>query len=254
MNAASLCTGLGFGAGLMYFLDPQQGRRRRKLLLDQAYSTSCHLNEGVEVGWRDLSNRTYGMYAELRSTMSPHDNSDQVVEARVRSKLGRNVSHPSAIVVSVDGDRVTLSGPILASEVQSLIQSVRRVVGVRHVENRLDVHQTADISALQGGKTAVGELPELFQSRWSPGMRMVMGAIGGALMLSSVGSRRPTNLACGVMGMGLVACSLQRSTSQRHEYFTQNQNNRSSSREANIGTGTESRSTPNSTEEAPIGG
>jgi hypothetical protein len=215
MNSTSLFMGFGLGAGAMYFLDPQQGRRRRKLVLDQIHSATCALERAADTTWRDARNRTYGTAAELRSAFSSHEAPNQVLEARVRSKLGRYVSHSSAIVVTAKDGCVTLSGPILAAEVQPLVQRVKTIPGVTRVQNELDVHQTAhNVSALQGGRQPIGERPELLQSNWSPTTRLSLGALGGMLALCSAGSRSPGSLLCGTLGMGLLACSLMPTSSQ----------------------------------------
>jgi hypothetical protein len=214
MTSNSLFLGLSLGAGTMYFLDPQQGRRRRKLVLDQFHSATCSLNRFADTTYRDLSNRAYGTAAELRSAFTSHDASDGVLHARVRSKLGRYVSHPSAVRVTAKNGCVTLSGPILASEVQSLVQRVKTIPGVHHVENQLDVHQSADISALQGGRQPVGERLEILQNNWSPATRLLVGALGGAMAFCGIASRSPGSLVCGTLGMGLLATSLMPTSSQ----------------------------------------
>jgi osmotically-inducible protein OsmY len=65
--------------------------------------------------------------------------------------MGHEISHPGAIEVTARSGRVTLSGPILADEVDRLIARVALVSGVSDVVNRLEVHQDAgNISSLQG--------------------------------------------------------------------------------------------------------
>jgi osmotically-inducible protein OsmY len=69
----------------------------------------------------------------------------------VRAAFGRVASHPSSILVSTCDGEVTLSGPVLASEVKDVIETVRGVRGVGRVVNELEVHDTAEgIPGLQG--------------------------------------------------------------------------------------------------------
>src|SRR5207244_531476 len=75
---------------------------------------------------------------------------DAVVVARVRSKLGRYVSHPRSIEVDISDGRVILSGPVLEGEVPGLLRAISEVRGVCHVENRLEAHRAA------GRESAVG--------------------------------------------------------------------------------------------------
>src|SRR5438132_14240443 len=125
----SFAKGVGIGAGLMYAFDPDQGRRRRAMVRDQIVGAYCDCEEGLDAAWRDVQNRLQGISAGWRSLFEGDQASDDVVRERVRSKLGRYVSHPSSIEVSVEGGRVTLSGPVLASEVENLIACVRSVRG-----------------------------------------------------------------------------------------------------------------------------
>ena len=56
----------GLGAGLMYFFDPQAGRRRRALVRDQ-YDHMCRrLEEAQRVVVRDASHRAIGLMAQAR--------------------------------------------------------------------------------------------------------------------------------------------------------------------------------------------
>jgi hypothetical protein len=78
---------------------------------------------------------------------------DDKLVARIKSKMGRYVSHPSAVKVTARSGHVTLSGPILADETRALIDCVNGVPGVRSVESRLDVHDFAGSHpSLQGGR------------------------------------------------------------------------------------------------------
>jgi hypothetical protein len=148
----TLLGGVGLGAGLMFLLDPDKGRRRRALLRDKT-KHSLHLAEGtLRKTSRDLGNRTRGLAARVRSRLHREQVQNDVLEARVRAHLGRAVSHPGAIEVRAEDGRMILSGPVLADEIDDLLSAARRVRGVRAVENRLEVHaEPGDVPALQGG-------------------------------------------------------------------------------------------------------
>jgi uncharacterized membrane protein/osmotically-inducible protein OsmY len=201
-----LLGGIGLGAGLMYIFDPDRGRRRRTTARDAAHHIVNVLDDAVGKTSRDLSNRAQGLVAELDSIFRCEDADDDVVAARVRSKLGRAVSHPHAVQVAVNQGRVTLSGQILATEVDQLLNRVWSVRGVTGVENRLEAHEQAgDLSSLQGGTPHRGETSELMQSDWSPAIRFLAGIGGGALTL--YGARRKDIFSAAV-GLGLVTRSL----------------------------------------------
>lgn len=205
----SLLKGLGLGAGLMYLFDPDLGRRRQALLRDQFVHMGNELEDFFQVATRDLSNRTGGLVAELGHLAGDEPASDQVLVDRVRSKLGRVVSHPRAIRVEARDGRVTLSGPILAAEVENLLSTVALVRGVAGVENRLEVHEQAgQVPALQGGVPRPGERSELFQETWSPATRLLVGVAGGVVALRLLGRGGVASLALGALGVGLIGRGL----------------------------------------------
>jgi hypothetical protein len=66
---ATLLCGMAAGAALMYFLDPDRGRRRRALLRDQAVGLSNDLGDAATGTARDLRNRAQGLVAEAGSAL-----------------------------------------------------------------------------------------------------------------------------------------------------------------------------------------
>ncbi len=64
-------TSLGLGAVAMYYLDPQQGRRRRALVRDQITHFATKSPKKLDAKSRDLSNRASGLYAEARGAITP---------------------------------------------------------------------------------------------------------------------------------------------------------------------------------------
>jgi CBS domain-containing protein len=65
--------GIGLGAGLMYLLDPNSGRRRRAKARDKAYSWSKTAAEEANRKARHIGNRAAGLMAEARSTFAKKD-------------------------------------------------------------------------------------------------------------------------------------------------------------------------------------
>jgi len=138
------------GAAAMYLLDPRQGARRRAQLKDKAIHWS---HTGTTAVWRTLrrsKHRLIGLYARSRQD---HDIAvdDDKLTSRVRSEFGRKLRHARSIESKVIGGVVTLSGPVLKDEVESLIECVRQVPGVKNVVNELEIHDFAEgVSSLQG--------------------------------------------------------------------------------------------------------
>ena len=154
-----LLGGIGLGAALMYMLDPDRGSRRRALVKDKLTSAATRTPDAFGATSRDLTNRARRLAASVKSVFTSSDDApDEVIVQRVRSKIGRVVSHPSSIEVTADGGRVTLSGPVLASETDELLSIVSKVRGVKDVENRLEVHeQVGNVPGLQDGQGGQGE-------------------------------------------------------------------------------------------------
>jgi uncharacterized membrane protein len=200
---------IGLGAALMYMLDPDKGRRRRALVRDQLAHGTRKLRNALDATARDLSHRACGVLAESSHLWRHEDVSDEKLLGRVRSKLGRVVSHPHAVTVAVKSGRVTLSGPILASEVDDLLRQVAKISGVREVENQLEVHTRADhIPDLQGGRERPGEMFALWQTNWSPTARLLAGVAGGALVAYGLRRRGLIGASLGTVGAGLLARGL----------------------------------------------
>ncbi len=177
--------GLGAGAGLMYLLDPDQGRRRRALLRDKATSAAHRLERGFDRALRDLDHRAHGLVAETRAVFRPDGVvPDDVLESRIHAEVGRVVSHPGAIYVSCTNGSVILAGLVLKEEVERLKTAVRNVKGVGKVNDWLCEAETAEhVSSLQGGVPRLARWPDLLQPYWSPATRFLAGATGTMLSL-----------------------------------------------------------------------
>jgi hypothetical protein len=131
---------------------------------------------------------------------------DQVLADRVRTSLGRVVSHPRAIAVTVQGGRVELCGPVLAHERQQLLDSVRGVAGVAGVVDRLEIHEKPDgISSLQGEARRVPVPSEFRQENWTPALRSIAVARGAVLGSYGLARRTPAGSVLAVVGLALLA-------------------------------------------------
>jgi uncharacterized membrane protein len=201
---------IGVGAALMYYFDPQAGRRRRALVRGQWEYTLRKLEEGQRVVARDAANRATGLMAQAKGLVrrDKAGRDDVVIVERVRSALGREVSHPHAIEVQASEGTVTLSGAILAHEVENLVSRVGCVRGVKEVVTNLSVHdEPGNIPALQGGDARAGNESELAQTYWSPSTRAAAGGVGAGLALFGFLRGGLGGLALGLLGSGLLARS-----------------------------------------------
>jgi BON domain len=168
------------GAGAMYLLDPDRGGRRRALLRDRGVH-AWHKAEGrVESVARDIRNRSAGAVSGIRSRFRRNHADDEVIEERARSALGRALSRPGAIDVVAYEGRVVLTGPVLAREHGQAISAVKRVRGVRDVEDQLEPHGSADaVRALQGGAQPGKRRSAPRRESWSRATRLLAAVAGG---------------------------------------------------------------------------
>jgi BON domain len=199
----------GFGAGLMFLLDPDMGTRRRAILRDKLISFTRLAAWAADKTSRDLKNRIYGTVASTKSRFAVIPVSDDVLVDRVRSQLGRAISHPHAIQVTAKDGSVTLNGDILSGELDVLIQSVSAVKGVKQVDNRLRTHEEpGDISSLQGGHTRRGSQYTLLQSDWPPAVRLVAGTSGA--IAAGIGLKQGGIIGwiAGAIGTGLIVAAV----------------------------------------------
>lgn len=192
MRLGHLLGGAAVGAGIMYLLDPDGGRRRRALLRDQLVSAAHRTGDAVDATSRDVTNRARGVVAELRGRLRREQVGDDVLRERVRARIGSVVGHAGAIETDVADGLVTLRGPVLREELDGLMRRVQTVRGVRDVVNQLDVHEVpGNVPALQGRPRAArqGEVFDLQPSRWLPGSRL-MGMAGAAVVAGVAVARR----------------------------------------------------------------
>ena len=173
MNRSLLISALGLGAGMLYFLDRTHGETRRRQFLDRM------------ARWRGVG--------------------DPAVQHRVRGKVGRWVSRPESIGVTVDHGEVTLAGPILASEAQRLLRALRRTRGVKRLEDRLEIRDEADLPALLAPDLPRQGVLDLLRGTGSPHGRMIAGLVGGAVAAWGLRRRDTQGVRLALAGIGILA-------------------------------------------------
>jgi len=183
MKLKTLLASIGLGAGLMYFLDPQHGPRRRAMVRDKANRFVNNIDVSIDKALEDTRNRARGVLSEMTAKLSDQGAPDWILEERVRSNLGRTARHARAVTVTADGGRIYLSGPVLREDEDAIVKSALRTRGVHGVENQLQIFDSAkDIPALQGELSPRrSAVPEWQQRNWSPATRL-LSSVGGSLL------------------------------------------------------------------------
>jgi hypothetical protein len=198
-RASSLVRGVIIGASVMYLFDPVEGRNRRSLVRDRAQRVRDDFARALTNAYRDLHSLALGTVAEARRLLTGADVPDTVLIERVRSRIGHVVSRAHSIEVASTEGRVTLSGQVPGHELQALISAVKRIPGVKALDNLLEVHE---LSGLQDGDFA-GPQPSgdrAATAGWSPASTLVAGALGTGLVYVALKRRS-------LFWLGLVAAA-----------------------------------------------
>ena len=143
-GASSLATGalcVGLGAGLMYLLSPSR---------------------------------------ENRETDVPWDTDNGLI-SRIRSRIRRRLSRGHGVQVTSRDGAVTLSGPVLESEVRELLDCVNAMPGVLSVQSRLEVHDSEEGHPLLQRRLGSGNYS-----------RFLAGLLGGGLLLRGMKTKERT--------------------------------------------------------------
>jgi osmotically-inducible protein OsmY len=142
-----MCLGSSLAGGvLMYFLDMERGRRRRHMLRDRALARLRRLGRGMAGIWRGAAAETYGVSHRIvhlvpRTTEVPDD---ETLCQRVESQLFRDRHIPKGnLNINCEHGMVILRGELDSPmEIARLEERVRRIAGVRGVQNLLHPHGT----------------------------------------------------------------------------------------------------------------
>ena len=210
MKVKTLLTSIGLGAGLMYFLDPQHGTRRRTMVIDRANRFVNNIDESIDIAVQDARNRARGVLSEMTARLSDEGSPDWILEERVRSNLGRLARPTRALDIRADGGRIYLSGPVLRGDEDAVVKAALRTRGVHGVENQLQVvDNPQDIPALQTSSTMQQSmLMNQTQRNWSPATRLLSSVGGSLLTLYGLTRRGVAKPVLSTAGMVLTARGL----------------------------------------------
>lgn len=193
----SLAGGLAMGALAMYIADPSQGRRRRALLQDKVTSATHKTSQLMNQTLADTRHKLTGLQAEAMKMISPRQAKpidDHVLEARVRSRLGRSLSHMHDVQVHADQGVITLSGNISPEDKAQVIDLVEAIPGVESVQQALE--------SLSSQRWMGSGLLTVRRSWW------IAGALGvGLLGWYGMTRRQPLGLVAAATSLGLMARS-----------------------------------------------
>ena len=146
LAAPMTLAGAAAGAGLMYFLDPAQGKRRRHVTRDRLLAAARRTGRRLQRFRRRVAADAYGLtrrvtHAEPPDTPLPND---PTLAQKVESILFRDPAVPKGrLNINVVDGVVVLRGEVEhPDQIAALEREVRQIPGVRDVENYLHLPHT----------------------------------------------------------------------------------------------------------------
>ena len=143
----------GIGAGLMYFFDPREGRRRRAMTKDRTAGLLRGVWRRFERTGRAVAAETYGVTQKVKHLREEEKDLDDVTLARkVETEIFRDAEAPKGQVdVNVVDGVVYLRGELEPDMIADLEGKARKVSGVKGVENLLHAPGTPAPTTPEGG-------------------------------------------------------------------------------------------------------
>ena len=134
------------GALAMFFFDRERGRRRRHMLRDRSMARLRRIGRSLRHTWRGAAAETYGVSHRIVHLVPRQTNvaDDDTLRQRVESQLFRDRHVPKGTMnINCEHGTVILRGEVDSfDEVAELEGRVRRIPGVRAVQNLLHPHGT----------------------------------------------------------------------------------------------------------------
>ncbi|MDP8991640.1 MAG: BON domain-containing protein [Actinomycetota bacterium] len=131
----------GLGAAVFYFLDPRSGRGRRARAKDQLVAKARRKGQEVQQKASYVGGKLEGVAQSVRQPGGEAPADDKALADKVKSEVlgGQRFEGHQVVVDAADGV-VALRGEVQTSEqIDELEGAVRKVAGVRDVENYVHV-------------------------------------------------------------------------------------------------------------------
>ena len=146
----------GVGAGLMFFFDPQQGNRRRKMFVDRAGGFFRRGARKTARAGRGVAAEAYGVTQKVAHVREEEKDLDDVTLTRkVETEIFRDADAPKGQVdVNVVDGVVYLRGEVQEDMIKDLEDAARKVSGVRGVENLLHTPGTPAPTTPEGSEAS----------------------------------------------------------------------------------------------------
>jgi hypothetical protein len=132
-----LVTAFAAGAAIMYYFDPETGRRRRAMAREQGVGAGHDIEDFARNRSKRAADHVQGAVARTRTRLDDTPVDDRRLRERIRSRIGHLVDDPGAVSVQVRDGHVLLGGNASPEEIEAVVEAVTAVPGVEEVDNRL---------------------------------------------------------------------------------------------------------------------
>ena len=130
------------GAAIMYFFDPENGRRRRALLRDKTEATFRSTGRDVSRRTRYAAGKVEGVKHAVRPSQ-PKDHTDETLKHKIQSEVLRHFP-AHTVNVNVEYGVAVLRGELQRPEqINALCDAVSRLDGIVEVRSFLHLPNTA---------------------------------------------------------------------------------------------------------------
>ena len=205
-----LIGGVAVGAGALtaYLADPEVGDKRRARLVTNTKRLLQRVGQDAKISLRDTGHRLAGMAASLRSQLRADQPSPEVLEQRIRSRIGRVISRPQCVHVLCDRGLTILWGTVPKNEIYPVLHAVREVPGVHEIQEHLETSEPEHLS--EGCFDSLNQVNKAIRLNWSPSKRLFVGGVGAALTIYGLRKKAGVGKASILLGAGLITRSLMR--------------------------------------------
>jgi uncharacterized membrane protein len=196
-----LLGGIATATTAAYFLNRENGRERRARAARGAERLAKAIAEGAALGVRDGQHRLVGITKQAWFAFRHEHLEDRVLVERIRSRMGRIVSHPHKIHVASDEGVITLWGQASQDEAFKLARTVAAMRGVRELQDHLEICEpepARETDTLRKARLAT-------RLNWSPWQRLVATVAGTAIAAYGWRRRDKLGFCLSVLGAGVAA-------------------------------------------------
>ncbi len=145
------------GAGLMYYMDPASGSKRRRWFSEQWKTIQSKLPSQSDSFSTSFATSEEVTEPPFSSPVALDADWDKALLVRVEDAVAQRVSNSSSIGVQVRDGVVTLTGHALLPEIAQVMERVSKLPGVTYVDNRLKVRQAGNEFTEPQPESASGE-------------------------------------------------------------------------------------------------